>query len=76
MGFTLDDSYIRVEMFKPSGKWYETIAPQMEYAGGHIVDRFRKAVEKELDGRLRGYWAVCFDPYDLNPYPLMIKIGE
>ena len=36
MGYTTDDDMVRVDFFKPSGKWYTTEA--VKWTGGYSAD--------------------------------------
>lgn len=74
MGFTTEEGMVRVDFFKESGKWYTTEAIDM-LPFYHDLDGFRKAVYKHLeDGRLRGMWAVCLEPYLEHKFPRMLKV--
>jgi hypothetical protein len=76
----------RVDVWKESGKWYETI--QVEFAdadwnkeGTQIHDAFlnalRVALQKE-DGtlRLKGMRATCLEPYHQHAHPISVIIPE
>ena len=68
---------VRVDYFKPSGKWYMTEAHDMsDYWDEPDIYR---AVESTLrrDGRfLRHFDIVVLEPYHRNPYPVMIPALE
>ena len=74
-----DPASVRVDFFKPSGKWYMTEAvPWKEpyNGGGQLQDHFRAALKKALQGRGNGLLAVCLEPYHENAYPVMVTIPE
>lgn len=73
---------VRVDFFKPSGKWKYTEAMNMDefYFELLIEDAFKKALTKHLgtglDTKHRGLVAVCLDPYHKFEYPQMMLIPE
>jgi hypothetical protein len=90
MGFSDDNSMVRVDFFKPSGKWYMTEAVKWTgpYHGtdehGKITllhDAFRQSLRDHLvqtDGRTRlaGMRAICLEPYHEYAVPLCFDIPE
>ena len=87
MGYSEDDSMVRVDFFKPSGKWYCTetvrwltyhsLSSQLE--GKLTHDAFREALENHFNdnpGRLRGMTAICLEPYHEHAHPISIIIGR
>jgi hypothetical protein len=74
MNYTNDTHMCRVEVFKPSGKWYMTEAVSFEGLY-HDVDGYRKGIDRHFRGRANGMWAVCFDFYSENEFPHMIQIS-
>jgi hypothetical protein len=77
MGYSNEESSVRVDFFKEYGKWYttEAIIWTGSYSDGLIHDEFRKSLSDHFNGskRLTGMWAVCLEPYHVNSHPLMIK---
>jgi hypothetical protein len=79
MNYSSDPSMVRVDFFKPSGKWYATEAVKWksyEAKDRRIYEAFREALIMHLrqdDGtiRLAGMTAVCQDPYHENAHPQM-----
>lgn len=68
---------VRVDYFKPSGKWYMTEALDM-YDFYNELSVYA-AVEKALvrDGRyLRHFDIIVMEPYHRNAYPVMIPASE
>lgn len=77
MGYTTEENMVRVDFFKPSGKWYTTEAVKWigSYTGGLIHDHFRASLEAHLKGRLDGMIAVCLKPYHAHSHPLSLRVG-
>ncbi len=82
MGYSEDDSMVRVDFFKSSGKWYETEA--VKWTGGYqsqeqlIHDAFKQSLRdhfKKTSERLSGMDAVCLHPYHETKCPIMIREG-
>ncbi len=76
MNYSDDASMVRVDFFKPSGKWYCTEAVHwLTYDGSTLIhDVFRTSLETHLKGRLRGMTAVCLQPCHQHAHPLMITL--
>jgi hypothetical protein len=80
------DNSVRVDFFKPNGKWYATEAVEMpdteETFAGLLPDVLIAALVAHLtaeqEGRIRyaGMWAVCLDPYNRFSHPQMVKVPE
>lgn len=91
MGYSVEEDMVRVDFFKPSGKWYTTEAvkwtgdcwvndPHGETAkrGEPIHDAFIHSLRdhfKDCPNRLEGMDAVCLEPYHKHSFPLMCKAG-
>lgn len=78
MNYSNDESMVRVDFFKPSGKWYTTEA--VKWTGGyrdvHIIDAFKASLREHLEGRLSDMDAVCLEPYHEHQHPIMLKNGS
>ncbi len=78
--YTDDSSSVRVDFFKPSGKWYTTEA--VKWTGnwkkdeGLIYDAFTKSLKDHLGTRLSDMIAVCLEPYHELSFPLMLMPGQ
>lgn len=79
MGYTTDPAMVRVDFFKPSGKWYCTEAIKWT---GHwkateqsTHDAFKKSLRNNLGDRLKDMDAVCIHPYHEWEFPLCIRQG-
>ncbi len=79
MGYTTDDSMVRVVFFEPNGKWYATEAVKwrVDYYSDTIdvMDAFIISLREHLQGRLSEMDAVCLEPYHKYGHPIMIKSG-
>lgn len=84
MHYSNDASRVRVDLFKASGKFYETLEvewPDGCYDGRVLLYRaFARALLKHLtpDGvRARsGFWAVCLAPYHEHSHPQMLALDN
>lgn len=80
MGYVEDPHMVRVDFFKPSGKWYTTEG--MKWTGGWsgkkqlIHDAFAKSLKDHLDDRLSDMDAICLHPYHEFEHPIMLKNGK
>lgn len=82
MGFTVNGSMVRVDRFKESGKWYDTLEVDMTsyYNLSFIHDAVRYSlilmagndefVESWLN---QGGFFVCLEPYHVNAHPVVLK---
>lgn len=77
--FSTNESCVRVDIFKASGKWYSTFAIDM--AGYYKEPSLKEALAKALYEQTRykedeegDLFAVCLDPYHENSHPIMIKV--
>lgn len=81
MGYSDDDSMVRVDFFKPSGKWYETEAVKWtgEYNRPHLIhDAFKKSLRDHFADnptRFSEFDAVCLEPYHECSHPIQVKAG-
>lgn len=73
-----NESSVRVDFFKPSGKWYTTEAVQWtgEWNKDTLIhEAFAQSLRDHLKGRLSGLDAICLDPYHELSHPICIKNG-
>ena len=84
MGYIDKPEMVRVDFFRPSGKWYTTEAVEWLYYGNEpnlpenylIVEIFHASLRKHFEktpGRLIGMVAVCLEPYYKHAHPVMIR---
>lgn len=81
MGYSEDEMMIRVDFFKPSGKWYETEAVKWtgEFKKGLIHEEFAKSLRDhflDTPNRLSEMDAVCLRPYHACVHPIQLKQGS
>ena len=87
MGYSENPAKVRVDFFKPSGKWYCTEAVKwtgayfvnhMNGEGQLLYDAFAKSLRDHFRGsnRLSEMDAICLEPYHEFCYPIHIKAGK
>ena len=79
MNYSNEERMVRVDFFKPSGKWYTTEAVEWVGEGKYIIDEFKNSlVEHFKDNplRLSNMHAVCLEPYHQYSFPLMLMNGS
>jgi len=79
MNYSDKNNSVRVDFFRPSGKWYTTEAVLWDepFKGGLIHNVFHSVLKRHLKGRMSGMWALCLEPYHEHAFPLMLKLpGE
>ena len=74
--YSNSDSSVRVDLFKPRGKWYETIA--MEWTGGYKGVMIHEAFENSLIAAIGKekadqFDAICLEPYHEHSHPIQRK---
>lgn len=79
MGYCEDDSMVRVDFFRSSGKWYTSEA--VKWTGNYdddIFESFEKSLCDHFEGtnRLSEMDAVCLKPYHKYSHPIQIKSGR
>lgn len=73
MGYTDDEGMVRVDFFRPGGKWYTTEAINMtEVYDLFPAEGLKKALAAQVGTRLSGMWAVCLEPYCAHAFPVMV----
>jgi hypothetical protein len=79
MGYTEDPEMVRVDFFKPSGKWYCTEAVKWtgEWKGNKqlIHDAFEQSLRDHLGDRLNDMDAICIHPYHEHEHPICSRKG-
>jgi len=77
MGYSVDDTFVRVDFFREGGKWYDTESIKWKSYDNKektLNELFREYLNDQIKDRYSGMWAVCLKPYHENSYPLMIKL--
>lgn len=83
MGYSEDPAMVRVDFFKPSGKWYCDEAVKWtgmwtgdnNRGGQSIHEAFAQSLRDHLGNRLSDMDAVCLYPYHEHSHPLCIRNG-
>jgi hypothetical protein len=77
--FSENPGMVRVDYFKPSGKWYMTEAIDMSEFWDHGIipnEAVKKALDASRPKREPGWWrqftVVVTEPYHKSAYPVMI----
>ena len=70
--FSEKENSCRVDIFKPSGKWYETISISMEYNSSSIHESVREGIKQKIGNAHSGKTAVCTEPYHQYAHPVLI----
>lgn len=84
MGYTTEEGSVRLDFFKPSGKWYATEAIDMSsgYHKPSMHGALKEAINRDLymprSGNLRygGMTVVCLEPYHKHAHPVMLTLPE
>lgn len=68
---------VRVDFFKPSGKWYYTAQLNMNvgWKGDTLIHDSIKLAMKEQGLSRREFIAVILDPYHEHSHPIMLMPG-
>jgi len=82
MGFTEDETVVRVDFFKESGKWYVTEAVkwtgEWESKKQLLQDSFTQSLRDHFQNnpqRLSEMDAICIHPYFEYSFPICIRNG-
>lgn len=84
MGYTVSESSVRVDIFKPSGKWHTTLSIDMNdvYDEDFVGIALKKCLEKtnwkpaENKDFSNGWFAVCLEPYNRNAFPFIVWLRD
>ena len=81
MGYSPDESMVRVDIWKDSGKWYDSIQLKWDRYSTKIDDdveliheTFRRCLKEQYPNCYIGMRATCLEPYHVNSFPLMISV--
>jgi hypothetical protein len=87
MGYTYDETKVRADLFKPSGKWMYTVV--LDYDGGdwyasdlarQAREALMRATERGVSGvsiKALGDWTmVVLEPYSRFSYPILVKASD
>ena len=76
MGYSNDESMVRVDFFKPSGKWYTT--EEMKWIGydtENIHEAFALSLRKAFGMHYTDMDVICLEPYHEHAFPLCFRNG-
>lgn len=75
MGYAVDEGIVRADRFKPSGKWYDSIALDMsQNYNDNLIHNAVKASAERQDVKLdEGWTLVVLEPYHVHSHPVIIK---
>ncbi len=76
--FAYNPGSVRVDEFKPSGKWYQTIVIDMtdQYLNPSIHDAVMDCLVDRQIKLEPGWRYVCIKPYHQYAHPVMLEIKE
>jgi len=77
MGYTADDSLVRVDFFKTTGKWYDTVSMKWDRfrctdkdgSFEDIRDTFKRCIKEQFKNR-SDMIAICLHPYHEYSHPV------
>jgi len=81
MGYTTDSRHVRVDRFKESGKWYDTlevVIPDEYYDHWNIFQALEMSINEQYGENYVVGWTnqggsfVCIDPYHEHSHPVML----
>ena len=73
--FSNNPGMVRVDRFKPRGKWYDTFAVDMSrfWKAPLIHDAVEQAITEAGYAVTPDWIYVCLDPYHQHSHPIMLK---
>lgn len=81
--YSNDPAMVRVDFWKPSGKWYTTEAVKWTapWKGSEVLihDGFKKSLKDHFKNdpeRLSDMDATCLEPYHEYSHPIKLKAGS
>lgn len=80
MHYSPNANHCRVDIWKQSGKWYDTVMVDfisVSAIEGDLTSEFERIFKEQYPGRYIGMRATCLEPGVARPYPISIVIeGE
>ena len=76
MNYSNNPNHVRVDFFKESGKWFDTVEiPWLEeyYEDGDIHDALIRSIHAKIGFSYSGMDAVCLEPYHKYSHPIMLR---
>lgn len=81
--YSINPADVRVDFFKPSGKWYTTECVrwtgEWEAKKQGLFDAFKQSLKDHFKGdpnRLSGMTVVCLNPYHEYSHPIMLYADD
>ena len=72
MGYTTKENMVRVDLFKPSGKWYCSVELEwLDYFTSDLRGHLKEQLELQ-HGKYEGMYAVCLHPHSEFEHPIML----
>jgi hypothetical protein len=71
--FSDSEQDCRVDLWKPSGKWYTTKVLRWQIYDGDIHEALKLLMEKQYP-TLKGFSVTCLHPYHKDSHPVMINV--
>ena len=78
MGYAVEDSKVRLDRFKQSGKWYDSYSLDMQGfwdVGPTPHDAVQAAMDKQGIRGIEGGFVIVLEPYHKHSYPVVIFAG-
>lgn len=79
MHYSNQPSMVRVDFWKPSGKWYATEEMPFLYGWGEnkllIHEAFKRSLKVCFGNRFSGMDVTCLEPYHEHSRPIQLKAG-
>ncbi len=79
MHYSNDPCMVRVDFFKPNGKWMYTEAIQFIGYDDYIFDAFARSLREHFKNNPLCYSdldAICLEPYHKYAHPIQLKAGS
>lgn len=78
MNYSYNPKNCRVDVFKESGKWYDTIVLTMNEKPEELIhDTFKRCMNEQHPTWMKdheGFSLVCLEPYHTHSHPIMIRL--
>jgi hypothetical protein len=73
--YSINESSVRVDLFRPSGKWYDSVAIcEADFKGCSVEDSVKAVFTKLYGNRYQGMTLVCLNPYHEHSCPVMFVL--
>ena len=79
--FTTDESMVRVDFWKESGKWYDTVALKWDRYSAKselngsietVHETFKRCLKEQFGQSYIDMRATCIEPYHENSHPVSL----